>query len=78
MQRWDELDAFALGDGGEFFGRYSIRGQSDFSTLEIWKFASASRAHEFWERRVEGSYSRFFAFSNQLGLSLPGPGGGSS
>lgn len=65
---WRALDAAAVDGGAERVGGYSIRGQSDFSTLEVWRFAGPEEAFEFWARRVEADYAVWFAFSNQLGV----------
>lgn len=52
-------------------GEYSIRGQSDYSTVELWSFPSSDEAYTFWEARVRTDYAVWFAFSNQLGVPMP-------
>lgn len=68
--RWGELDTEAVAGGAERVGEYTIRGQSDYATLEVWKFASPEESFAFWSDRVAAEYSTWFTSSNQLGTSL--------
>ena len=70
LQRWSASDAEALAAGSDRIGTYSVRGQSDYSTVELWRFASPELAFDFWERRVRDDYAVWFAFSNQLGVAI--------
>lgn len=68
--RWAELDRAACAQGAERVGEYSIRGHSDYSTLEVWKFASPEDSLHFWNERVAADYSIWFTSANQLGTTL--------
>lgn len=57
--------------GAVFSGRFHVRGQSDYSQVEIWSFASAEDAFEHWSRLVSTEYTRYFEFANQLGTAVP-------
>ncbi len=74
LSKWRELDAAAIASGARRDGEYSIRGQSDYSTVEIWHFDSPERAFDFWDARVQSDYAVWFAFSNQLGVALSAAG----
>lgn len=70
---WAHLDRHATANGAVWLGSYSIRGQSDYSTLELWRFKTPEEAFNFWTTRVTAGYSTWFAFSNQIGVSTPVP-----
>ena len=71
-RRWRASDDEAVAAGSERIGTYSVRGQSDYSTVELWRFAGPELAFDFWERRVREDYAVWFAFSNQLGVAIEG------
>lgn len=71
LAAWAKLDDQATERGAQQVGEYSIRGQSDYSTLEVWRFGSPEEVHDFWAARVQADYAVWFAFSNQLGVSIP-------
>lgn len=66
---WSALDCAAVERGAQRIGAYSIRGQSDYSTLELWHFDSPEATFDFWAARVGADYAVWFAFANQLGVS---------
>ncbi|MBB4683164.1 hypothetical protein [Amycolatopsis jiangsuensis] len=66
-ETWHAADRRGAGAGAELIGRYSVRGQSDFSTVEVWSFASVEDVFAFWENRVSAGYTRWFAFENLFG-----------
>jgi hypothetical protein len=68
--RWNSLDTAAVESGAEHVGTYSVRGQSDYSTVEVWRFESPERVFDFWNARVAADYAVWFAFSNQVGSSV--------
>ena len=41
-EQWRAVDTTGAGARAELVGRYSIRGQSDFSEVEVWTFAAIS------------------------------------
>lgn len=69
---WDEVRGRAKTEGAEPMGRYHVRGQHDFQEVEVWRFGSAEGAFEHWSRLTAAGYNEFFAFSNNVGLSLEG------
>jgi len=56
--------------GGRQLGTFHVRGQSDFSTVELWRFSSAQDAYEHWARMTNSGYAEWFAFANSLGQAL--------
>jgi len=69
LESWEGLNSRATESGAEHLGKYSVRGQSDFSTVEVWKFDGPEEAFRFWSDRVEASYAAWFTFANQLGVT---------
>ncbi|PIP00065.1 hypothetical protein [Pleomorphomonas carboxyditropha] len=69
--RWAEVEAASVAAGGERVGRYHIRGQHDFQTVDIWRFPSPEAAFDHWARLTAAGYNELFAFSNNVGLPLP-------
>ncbi len=55
--------------GGQRVGTYHVRGQSDFSEVEIWFFATPEQAFDHWSRLVTAGYTSCFEFSNQVGVA---------
>lgn len=71
-ERQDELRAaWRNGDKASStarsLGRWSVRGQSSFSEVEVWSFPTVDDVFEFWESRVAGGYTDWFAFENLFG-----------
>ena len=62
----------SLAAGGSRLGRYHIRGQQDFETVEIWRFPSAEAAFEHWSALTAAAYGEFNAFANNIGLAIEG------
>ncbi|MEU3270968.1 DUF6616 family protein [Saccharomonospora sp. NPDC006951] len=60
--------------GAELAGRFHVRGQSDYSHVEVWSFPSAEAAFEHWSRLVASGYVRYFDYANQLGAADPAAG----
>ncbi|MDJ1131479.1 hypothetical protein [Streptomyces iconiensis] len=58
-------------EGGTRNGRFHVRGQSDWSHVEIWSFPSPEHAFDHWSRLVAAGYTACFEFSNQVGLADP-------
>lgn len=55
--------------GGTFLGRYHVRGQHDFETVEIWRFPNAEAAFQHWSDLSAAGYGELNAFANNIGLS---------
>lgn len=77
VENWAAVAARVQAQGAVRQGRYHIRGQHDFETVEVWTFLSSQAAFDYWNALVSAKYVEFFAFSNNIGLALseePGPG----
>lgn len=68
--RWAEIDRASAVEGAQHVGGYHIRGQHDFQTVDIWKFETPEAAFDHWSRLTKAAYNEWFAFSNNVGLSL--------
>lgn len=55
--------------GGSRQGAFHVRGQSDYSHVEIWHFPGAEHAFDHWSRLVTAGYTACFEFSNQVGTA---------
>ena len=69
---WATAADASLAAGGSRLGRYHIRGQQDFETVEIWRFPSAEAAFEHWSALTAAGYGEFNAFANNIGLAIEG------
>lgn len=67
---WDKICSGSCARGASNDGRYYVRGQSDYSTVEVWRFANADAAFDHWVRLTAAGYSRWFQSSNSLGATL--------
>ncbi|KWX66987.1 hypothetical protein [Mycobacterium sp. NAZ190054] len=65
--RWKKIDSDAVEAGAEKIGTYFIRGQSDYSTTQVWSFPSYESAYEHWTAKVAAGYAEWFDFSNNVG-----------
>ncbi|WP_031465077.1 hypothetical protein [Sciscionella sediminilitoris] len=68
-REFERLRQVSVQHGAQFSGRFHIRGQGDYSQVEIWSFPSAEAAFEHWSRLVSCGYSKWFEFANQLGTA---------
>jgi hypothetical protein len=59
--------------GGRYTGTFHVRGWSDWSTVELWRFPDADSAVAHWNRLTEAGYARWFAFANNIGLDAEVP-----
>lgn len=67
---WEAVRDASREAGAAPLGRYHVRGQHDFQEVELWRFPTAEAAFDHWSRLTEAAYNEFFAFSNNVGLSL--------
>lgn len=67
---WEMVDQRSFESGGELNGVFHVRGQSDWTTVEIWSFPTPETAFDHWARKVDAGYAQWFAFSNNLGTSI--------
>jgi len=56
--------------GARKLGHWSVRGQSDFSTVEIWEFPSAEAALSHWDALAAIGYRDLFTSANSIGMRL--------
>jgi hypothetical protein len=67
VDRWKAIDVAAEATGATSLGAHTVRGQSDYSTVEVWKFPTYDAAYDFWSEKVTAEYGRWFVFSNSVG-----------
>jgi hypothetical protein len=65
---WQAVSKGSQAGGGIFHGRYHVRGQSDFATVETWNFVSADAAFDHWSRLTGAGYAEWFVSTNNIGL----------
>jgi hypothetical protein len=70
---WAAVAAASKAAGAHFVGRYHVRGQHDFETVEIWRFSGPEAAFDHWARLTAAAYNEWNAFSNNVGLALEAP-----
>ncbi len=66
---WTAVAARSTENGGAFLGRYHVRGQHDFETVEIWRFPDAEAAFQHWAELTAAGYGECNAFANNIGLA---------
>ena len=71
--KWRAEADKSVAAGGDRLGRYHVRGQHDFETVEIWRFANPEAAFAHWSALISAGYGDFNAFANNIGLSIEGP-----
>jgi hypothetical protein len=69
-EEWAAVDAASASDGGEPQGVFRVRGQSDYSTVELWRFRSYDSAYAHWAARLAAGYAQWFAFANNVGVAV--------
>jgi hypothetical protein len=70
-EKWAEVDAAAVEEGAQSLGTYFVRGQSDYSTVDVWSFAGYEAAYSHWAAKVAAGYAEWFEFSNNVGNRVP-------
>ena len=68
-QAWNEIASRSQASGGQRLGRWHVRGQGDYSTVEIWRFAGVEQAFDHWARLTAAGYGDWSAFANSVGLA---------
>lgn len=56
--------------GGASHGTFSVRGQGDYSSVEIWTFPDAEAAFDHWRRLVDAGYAKWFESANNIGVRM--------
>jgi|SRR5271157_1804105 len=69
---WRAVAEHSIAAGALCLGRYHIRGQQDFETVEIWRFLDAEAAFAHWSALTQLGYGEFNSFANNIGLSMEG------
>jgi len=72
--RWQAVADASAQAGGTFLGRYHVRGQHDFETVELWCFATPDAAFRHWAALTEAGYGECHAFANNIGLAVEASG----
>jgi hypothetical protein len=70
-ERWAAVDAASASGGGQPQGTFQVRGQSDWSTVELWRFPSYDAAYAHWSAKLAAGYAQWFAFANNVGAAVP-------
>jgi hypothetical protein len=71
LQRsWDDVRDLATAEGAVRVGGYHIRGNHDFETVEIWRFATPEAAFEHWVKLTLQGYNEWFAYENNIGFGV--------
>jgi hypothetical protein len=68
LAAWTSVCEESQASGGISQGRFHVRGQSDFATVETWNFASADAAFDHWSRLTRAGYAEWFVSANNIGL----------
>jgi hypothetical protein len=68
-RRWRTCAQTSLTAGGQRVGRFHIRGQQDFETVEIWRFPDAEAAFRHWAALTAEGYGEYNAFANNIGFA---------
>jgi hypothetical protein len=69
---WVEVRRASTNAGGQQLGEFNVRGQSDYSTAEVWLFPSAEDAFDHWARLTHAGYAEWFVAQNNVGLRKAG------
>jgi hypothetical protein len=72
-EKWAAVDAATAVEGGQPQGTYQVRGQSDYSTVELWRFPSYDAAYAHWSAKLAAGYAQWFAFANNVGATVSAP-----
>ncbi len=72
-ERWAGVRAASLEAGARTEGAFNVRGQGDFSTVEVWRFPTVEAAYGYWEALTAAGYGRWFESANNVGTKVSGP-----
>ncbi len=73
LAAWKAVADASAKAGGVCYGRYHVRGQHDFETVETWRFPDAEAAFRHWAALSGAGYAECNAFANNIGLSVEAP-----
>ncbi len=66
LAAWKAVHDSSARNGGVCHGRFHVRGQHDFETVETWRFADAEAAFRHWAALSAAGYGVCHAFGNHL------------
>lgn len=66
--RWTETRRDAMKAGGQHLGEFGVRGESDFSTTEVWLFPTPEAVFDHWAALTSAGYAEWFVCANSVGL----------
>lgn len=69
LAQFDQAREESASNGGRRQGIFHIRGNSDYSSVEIWTFPDTDAAFAHWSRMTEAKYAQWFTFANNIGLN---------
>jgi hypothetical protein len=69
-EAWNAARQRSLAAGARTEGSYNVRGQSDYSTVEVWFFPEVQDAFAHWARLVDAGYAQWFEAANSVGTSV--------
>lgn len=64
---WAQVRATSEAAGGQRLGDFTVRGQSDYSSAELWLFPTADDAFDHWQRLTAQGYAEWFDAANSIG-----------
>lgn len=70
MEHWFTVKEASVAGGAQEIGRYHVRGQSDFSIVEVWHFPDADAAFDHWSKLTVADYSEWFTSHNNIGFAM--------
>jgi hypothetical protein len=70
QERWRRVRSASLAAGASTEGIFNVRGQSDFSTAEVWIFPTVDAAYAHWEQLTAAGYSQWFESANNIGTKV--------
>jgi len=68
QSKWAAVRSASENAGAHSIGCFSVRGQADFSTAEVWLFPSVDDVVDHWNRLTTAGYLEWFATANSVGV----------
>jgi len=79
--KWCAVARTSKSAGAHHLGTWSVRGQHDYSLVEVWLFPGPDVILSHWQGLIDAHYTEWFAAANTLGVPtlggnvLPSPQG---
>lgn len=64
---WESVRTRSRESGASGGQKYHVRGQGDYSTVEVWHFPDVNMVYEHWRALTAKSYLEWFTASNSFG-----------